>query len=103
MASPQRWNHARERGGGGGVEQKFRDLMQISSSSANKIHRRRCKASQNLRLPVPTLSFSTYVRPFPFFFIVSFLTRHRAVNSNRILLLLLLSSFSRLGIYKSGR
>lgn len=46
----------------GGVEQKFRDLMQISSSSANKIHRRRCKASQNLRLavPRPTLSLSTY-------------------------------------------
>lgn len=49
-------------GGGEGVEQKFRDLMQISSSSANKIHRRRCKASQNLRLavPRPTLSLSTY-------------------------------------------
>lgn len=59
MASPQRWNHARE---GKRVEQKFRDLMQISSSSANKIHRRRCKASQNLRLavPRPTLSLSTY-------------------------------------------
>lgn len=49
-------------GGEGRVEQKFRDLMQISSSSANKIHRRRCKASQNLRLavPRPTLSLSTY-------------------------------------------